>query len=69
MSTLEVKQKGGMGKVGGERGGGGGEGVKMLSPASSTQIDAGSGDVRAFNQYFRHVMDRSLEGSLKLLII
>ena len=67
MSTLEVKQKGGMGKVGG--GGGGGEDVKMLSPASSTQIDAGSGDVRAFNQYFRHVMDRSLEGSLKLLII
>ena len=67
MSTLEVKQKGGMGKVGG--GGGGGEDVKMLSPASSTQIDAGSEDVRAFNQYFRHVMDRSLEGSLKLLII
>ena len=67
MSTQEVKQKGGMGKVGG--GGGGGEDVKMLSPASSTQIDAGSGDVRAFNQYFRHVMDRSLEGSLKLLII
>ena len=68
MSTLEVKQKGGMGKVGGG-GGGGGEDVKMLSPASSTQIDAGSGDVRAFNQYFRHVMDRSLEESLKLLII
>ena len=68
MSTLEVKQKGGMGKVGGERGGGG-EDVKMLSPASSTQIDAGSGDVRAFNQYFRHVMHRSLEESLKLLII
>ena len=68
MSTLEVKQKGGMAKVGGG-GGGGGEDVKMLSPASSTQIDAGSGDVRAFNQYFRHVMDRSLEGSLKLLII
>ena len=68
MSTLEVKQKGGMGKVGGG-GGGGGEDVKMLSPASSTQIDAGSGDVRAFNQYFRYVMDRSLEGSLKLLII
>ena len=67
MSTQEVKQKGGMGKVGG--GGGGGEDVKMLSPASSTQIDAGSGDVRAFNQYFRHVMHRSLEGSLKLLII
>ena len=67
MSTLEVKQKGGIGKVGG--GGGGGEDVKMLSPASSTQIDAGSGDVRAFNQYFRHVMDRSLEESLKLLII
>ena len=68
MSTLEVKQKDGMGKVGGG-GGGGGEDVEMLSPASSTQIDAGSGDVRAFNQYFRHVMDRSLEGSLKLLII
>ena len=68
MSTLEVKQKGGMGKVGGG-GGGGGEDVKMLSPASSTQIDAGSGDVRAFNQYFRHVMHRSLEESLKLLII
>ena len=68
MSTQEVKQKNGMGKVGGERGGGGGD-VEMLSPASSTQIDAGSGDVRAFNQYFRHVMDRSLEGSLKLLII
>ena len=68
MSTLEAKQKDGMGKVGGG-GGGGGEDVKMLSPASSTQIDAGSGDVRAFNQYFRHVMDRSLEGSLKLLII
>ena len=67
MSTLEVKQRGGMAEVGG--GGGGGEGVKMLSPASSTQIDAGSGDVRAFNQYFRHVMDRSLEESLKLLII
>ena len=67
MSTLEVKQKGGMGKAGG--GGGGGEDVKMLSPASSTQIDAGSGDVRAFNQYFRHVMHRSLEESLKLLII
>ena len=68
MSTQEVKQKGGIGKVGGG-GGGGGEDVEMLSPASSTQIDAGSGDVRAFNQYFRHVMDRSLEGSLKLLII